>query len=175
MRSSAPTLGAFRFQSITTQEFLDFLEARLPGSRPGRERSSSSMRRPAGRRAEAAIAAPRAASRFEVGTENPAELLVVLQALAPDSPRVRELDARFGLADRRSLELRHTSVLLQLRAGAPEAVDSARRILLASGRMRYLRPLYTELARRAPGGGAADLPGGRAGTTTSPGPQSKAC
>src|SRR6266446_5754627 len=119
-------LGAFRFQSITTQEFLDFLDAPgLPADAP----------KPRSRRLEQLRA-------FEVEPENPAELLVVLQALAPDSPRVRELDARFGLANRRSLELRHTFVLLQLRAGAPEAVDAARRILLASGRMRYLRPLY---------------------------------
>jgi len=144
-------LGAFRFQSITTQEFLDFLEARLPGL-ASRARALEFIDAP-GLPADA----PRPRSRrleqlraFEVEPENPAELLVVLQALAPDSPRVRELDARFGLADRRSLELRHTFVLLQLRAGAPEAVDSARRILLASGRMRYLRPLYTELARRHP-------------------------
>jgi aminopeptidase N len=144
-------LGAFRFQSVTTQEFLDFLEARLPGL-ASRARALEFIDAP-GLPADA----PRPRSRrleqlraFEVEPENPAELLVVLQALAPDSPRVRELDARFGLADRRSLELRHTFVLLQLRAGAPEAVDSARRILLASGRMRYLRPLYTELARRHP-------------------------
>jgi leukotriene-A4 hydrolase len=144
-------LGAFRFQSITTQEFLDFLEARLPGL-ASRARALEFIDVP-GLPADA----PKPRSRrleqlraFEVEPENPAELLVVLQALAPDSPRVRELDARFGLANRRSLELRHTFVLLQLRAGAPEAVDAARRILLASGRMRYLRPLYTELARRHP-------------------------
>jgi len=144
-------LGAFRFQSVTTQEFLDFLEARLPGL-ASRARALEFIDAP-GLPADA----PRPRSRrleqlraFEVEPENPAELLVVLQALAPDSPRVRELDARFGLANRRSLELRHTFVLLQLRAGAPEAVDAARRILLASGRMRYLRPLYTELARRHP-------------------------
>jgi len=144
-------LGAFRFQSVTTQEFLDFLEARLPGL---------------ARRAQALefidapglpAAAPQPRSRrleqlraFEVEPENPAELLVVLQAISPDSPRLRELEARFGLANRRSLELRHTFVLLQLRAGAPEAVDAARRIVLETGRMRYLRPLYTELARRDP-------------------------
>ena len=144
-------LGAFRFQSITTQEFLDFLEARLPGL-ASRARALEFIDSP-GLPADA----PQPRSRrleqlraFEVEPENPAELLVVLQALPPDSPRVRELDARFGLANRRSLELRHTFVLLQLRAGAPEAVEAARRILLASGRMRYLRPLYTELARRHP-------------------------
>jgi len=144
-------LGAFRFQSITTQEFLDFLEARLPGL-ASRARALEFIDAP-GLPADA----PQPRSRrleqlraFEVEPESPAELLVVLQALPPDSPRVRELDARFGLANRRSLELRHTFVLLQLRAGAPEAVEAARRILLASGRMRYLRPLYTELARRHP-------------------------
>ena len=144
-------LGAFRFQSITTQEFLDFLEARLPGL-ASRARALEFIDAP-GLPADA----PQPRSRrleqlraFEVEPANPAELLVVLQALAPDSPRLRELDARFGLANRRSLELRHIFVLLQLRAGAPEAVDAARRILLASGRMRYLRPLYTELARRHP-------------------------
>jgi leukotriene-A4 hydrolase len=144
-------LGAFRFQSITTQEFLDFLEARLPGL-ASRARALDFIDAP-GLPADA----PKPRSRrleqlraFEVEPENPAELLVVLQALAPDSPRLRELDARFGLANRSSLELRHTFVLLQLRAGAPEAVEAARRILLASGRMRYLRPLYTELARRHP-------------------------
>ncbi len=144
-------LGEFRFQSITTQEFLDFLEARLPGL-ASRARALEFIDAP-GLPADA----PQPRSRrleqlraFEVEPANPAELLVVLQALAPDSPRLRELDARFGLANRRSLELRHTFVLLQLRAGAPEAVDAARRILLASGRMRYLRPLYTELARRHP-------------------------
>src|SRR3989475_1649964 len=144
-------LGVFRFQSITTQEFLDFLEARLPGL-ASRARALEFIDAP-GLPADA----PQPRSRrleqlraFEVEPANPAELLVVLQALAPDSPRLRELDARFGLANRRSLELRHTFVLLQLRAGAPEAVDAARRILLEPGRMRYLRPLYTELARRHP-------------------------
>jgi len=144
-------LGAFRFQSITTQEFLDFLEARLPGL-ASRARALEFIDAPG-----LPACAPQPRSRrleqlraFEVEPENPAELLVVLQALPPDSPRVRELDARFDLANRRSLELRHTFVLLQLRAGAPEAVEAARRILVASGRMRYLRPLYTELARRHP-------------------------
>src|SRR6267143_936997 len=144
-------LGAFRFQSITTQEFLDFLEARLPGL-ASRARALEFIDAPG-----LPACAPQPRSRrleqlraFEVEPENPAELLVVLQALPPDSPRVRELDERFDLANRRSLELRHTFVLLQLRAGAPEAVEAARRILVASGRMRYLRPLYTELARRHP-------------------------
>jgi leukotriene-A4 hydrolase len=142
-------LGAFRFQSIVTQQFLDFLEARLPGvaDRAGALEFIDGPGLPAG--------APQPRSRrldqlraLAVEPENPTELLVYLQALAPDAARLRELDARFGLSTRLSLELRHTFVLLQLRAGMEGAVDAARRILLQTGRMRYLRPLYTELAQR---------------------------
>ena len=79
---------------------------------------------------------------------NPTELLVLLQATAPDAAKLRDLDARWDLSHRKSLELRHTFVLLQLRAGMPEGVDAARRVLLETGRMRYLRPIYSELARR---------------------------
>jgi leukotriene-A4 hydrolase len=144
-------LGMFRFQSITTQEFLDFLEAQLPGlaaragalefiDQPGLPPDAPQPRSARVERLRCGEAEP----------GDPTELLVVLQAFAPDVTKLRELDARYGLSDRRSLELRHAFVLLQLRAGAPEAVDAARRVLLETGRMRYLRPLYTELARRHP-------------------------
>src|SRR5207253_3306414 len=79
----------------------------------------------------------------------PAELLVYLQALPPlDPATIKALDALFGLSERRSLELRHTFVLAQLRAGmAAEGAAAARRVLGETGRMKYLRPLFTELAR----------------------------
>src|SRR6266478_6132296 len=78
-------LGVFRFQSITTQEFLDFLEARLPGL-ASRARALEFIDAP-GLPADA----PQPRSRrleqlraFEVEPANPAELLGVLQALATD-------------------------------------------------------------------------------------------
>src|SRR5207248_5296662 len=86
--------------------------------------------------------------RGEVEPRNPTELLVVLQSAPADEAKLRELDARWGLSQRRSLELRHNFVLLQIRAGMPEAVEAARRVLLETGRMRYLRPIYTALAQR---------------------------
>lgn len=139
-------LGAFRFQSIVTQQFLDFLELRLPGlaaragaldfiDAPGLPADAPQPRSVRLERLRAGAAEP----------ENPTELLVVLQSVAPDAALLRELDARWGLSSRRSLELRHTFVLLQLRAGVEGAVDAARRIALETGRMRYLRPIYTEL------------------------------
>jgi leukotriene-A4 hydrolase len=144
-------LGKFRFQSITTDDFLQFLEMELPGlaaragalefiDRPGLPDDAPQPRSARLEALRSAGAEPR----------NPTELLVVLQATAPDATRLRELDSRWDLSRRKSLELRHTFVLLQLRAGMPEAVDAARRVVLETGRMRYLRPIYTELARRDP-------------------------
>jgi len=144
-------LAAFRFQSIATQDFLDFLEARLPGlaARAGALQMIDGPGLPAD--------APRPRSarleqlrRGEAEPATPAELLVLLQGLTPDAAKVREVDARFGISRRRSLELRQALVLVMLRAGMPEAVEAARRIVLETGRMKYLRPLYTELSRRDP-------------------------
>ena len=79
----------------------------------------------------------------------PTELLVFLQSL-PELPAevCGQLDALLGLSRRRSLELRHTFVLVQLRAGVEAGREAARRVLRETGRMKYLRPIYTELARR---------------------------
>jgi leukotriene-A4 hydrolase len=144
-------LAAFRFQSVDTQQFLDALEAHLPGlaDRAGALEFIDQPGLPA------SAPRPRSARLEELrsGAREPAdatELLVVVQSAPADPGRLRELDARWGLSQRRSLELRHNFVLLQLRAGMPDAVDAARRVLLETGRMRYLRPLYTELTRRDP-------------------------
>ena len=144
-------LGRFRFQSITTDQFLGFLEAELPGvaAQAGALEYIDGPGVPEG--------APQSRSarleqlrRGEVEPRNPTELLVVLQSAPADPAKLRELDARWGLSQRRSLELRHNFVLLQIRAGMPEAEEAARRVLLETGRMRYLRPIYTALAHRDP-------------------------
>jgi leukotriene-A4 hydrolase len=156
-------LEKFRFHSIETDDFLRLLRERLPGlaerasakrwlDEPGlpedapRPRSArlDELRRMASRVAEGVLPDENTAVRM-----NPTELLVFLQALPELSPDVcRQLDALLGLSRRRSLDLRHTFVLAQLRAGVPDGREAARRVLRESGRMKYLRPLYTELARR---------------------------
>lgn len=156
-------LDRFRFQSIVTDDFLRLLRERLPGvaeranarrwidepglpddaPRPRSERLDE-LRQMAGRAGEGVLPDENAAVRM-----NPTELLVFLQALPELSPEVcGQLDSLLGLSRRRSLDLRHTFVLVQLRAGVPEGREAARRVLLESGRMKYLRPVYTELARR---------------------------
>jgi leukotriene-A4 hydrolase len=120
-------------------------EPGLPDDAP-RPRSArlDELRRMASRAAEGVLPDENTALRM-----NPTELLVFLQALPELTPDVcRQLDALLGLSRRRSLDIRHTFVLTQLRAGAPEGREAARRVLRESGRMKYLRPLYTELARR---------------------------
>ncbi|HZX97283.1 MAG TPA: leukotriene A4 hydrolase C-terminal domain-containing protein [Myxococcales bacterium] len=142
-------LENFRFQSITTQEFLDFLEARLPGL-AARARALEFIDKP-GLPPDAPIPrSPRLTQlrRGEAEPQNPTELLAWLHSAQLDAARLREVDARYGLSTRRSLELRHTFVLLQLRAGVPEGIEGARRVALETGRMKYLRPVFTELARR---------------------------
>ncbi|HYV65035.1 MAG TPA: leukotriene A4 hydrolase C-terminal domain-containing protein, partial [Myxococcales bacterium] len=77
------------------------------------------------------------------------ELLLFLQSVPELTPEVCEqLDSLLGLSRRRSLELRHAFALVQLRAGVEAGRDAARRLLRETGRIKYLRPVYTELARR---------------------------
>ncbi len=149
-------LSKFRFQSIATQDFLDLLEAELPGlaaqarvldwiDQPGLPADAPRPQSPRLRelqRLAAAAEEPR-------GALPPTELLVYLQALPVLTPaQCAALDRRFELSSRQSLELRQTFVLAQLRAGAPDAVPAARRVLAETGRMKFLRPLFGELAKR---------------------------
>jgi len=156
-------LERFRFQSIVTDDFLRFLDERLPGvsaragatrwiDGPGlppdaprpQSRRLDELREMARRVGEGVLPDENAAVRLQ-----PTELLVFLQSLPELPPEVcDQLDSLLGLSRRRSLELRHTFVLVQLRAGALAGREAARRVLRETGRMKYLRPVYTELARR---------------------------
>ena len=149
-------MSKFRFQSITTQQFLDFLEERMPGlaarahalewiDQPGlpedapRPRSAKLLD----------LQALAASGGLPLTALTPTELLVYLQTLPASlsAEALQTLDARFGLSARKSLELRHTFVLAALRAGLPGAVEAARRVALETGRMKYLRPIYQQLAK----------------------------
>ena len=148
-------LDEFRFRSITTEHFLDFLDERLPGLS---ERADALIWiDEAGVPADAPRpVSPRLgelqtlAQSGELPAQlTPTELLVYLQALPPSLPAAKLLgiDARFSLSQRKSLELRHTFVLAQLRAGMPDAIEGARRVARETGRMKYLRPIYQQLAK----------------------------
>jgi leukotriene-A4 hydrolase len=149
-------LRRFRFQSIDTNDFLATLAELLPGV-AARVDAARWIDGP-GLPPDAPV--PVSARLTELqklaragnlpGLLAPTELLVYLQALPQpvDLKLLAALDAQFGLSVRKSLELRHTFVLAQLRAGLPEAVEGLRRVVSETGRMKYLKPLYSELARR---------------------------
>ena len=165
-------IDRFRFRSIVTDDFLALLEERLPGlaqsaevlrwiDQPGlpaqaphpRSTRLHELRALAARAATGEVPSAEEAQRL-----TPTELLVFLQSLPLlAAGTCAALDALFGLSNRRSLELRHNFVLAQLRAGAPGSVAAARRILLETGRMKYLRPLYRELLKRPETAAAAAL------------------
>ena len=151
-------LRRFRFQSIDTNDFLKTLLELLPGI-AARVDAALWIDGP-GLPPDAPV--PVSAKLTELqklaragsmpGLLAPTELLVYLQAL-PQPAEVKllaALDAQFGLSGRKSLELRHTFVLAQLRAGLPEAMEGMRRVVSETGRMKYLKPLYAELARKDP-------------------------
>jgi len=148
-------LDRFRFQSLATQDFLDFLEERLPGvaeranvlryvDGPGVPDDA-----PVARAARLDELLAMAAKNEVPAQADPTELLLYLHALrTPSLATCDEVEARYRIRARRSLELRTAFAVAQLRAGMPEGVAEARKIALAIGRMKFLRALYTELQSR---------------------------
>jgi len=148
-------LDRFRFQSLATQDFLDFLEERLPGviERAGVLQYVDGPGIPDDApvaRAERLDELLAMAARNEVPAQaDPTELLLYLHALRTPSPATcEEIEARYRIRSRRSLELRTAFAVAQLRAGMPEGIAEARKIALAIGRMKFLRALYTEMQSR---------------------------
>ncbi len=158
-------LAAHRFGSVTTQDFLDQLERELPGltERAGvlqfldqpdvpefapRARSLRLEQIQRLAREAAASAMPSAA---EASALTPTELQLFLQSLPAtlEVAACAQLRALLSPQDRRSLEIQVAWLTAALRAGDPLAPAEAARVVSQTGRMKYLRPLYSELAAKA--------------------------
>ncbi|MGE5126809.1 MAG: M1 family metallopeptidase [Betaproteobacteria bacterium] len=153
----------FRFTSITSEEFLAFLEQQLPGVaatvdahawlyEPGLPGNAPVFRSP---RKDALVAL---AAGFEQGARptpaqiagwSPAETLVYLQNL----PRVLDrrgcawLDEALSLTGRGNYEILVEWLTVAAASDYEPVFDRLREVLLQVGRMKYLRPLYTALGR----------------------------
>ena len=160
-------LQQHRFQSVTSDDFLQTLGAELPELHV---RDAAGVLSPwiaewldgAGLAADAPKpASPRLAELRALADDAgrghlppqglaPNELLLFLQALpaATGADQCAALDRHLGLRGRRSLELRCAFLVAALRAGAPGAAAQAQHVLLETGRMKFLRPLYGALAAR---------------------------
>ena len=156
-------MARFRFTSITTEEFLAFLDERLPGLaarvdarawlyEPGLPANAPAFR---SARLEALV---RLASEFPRGelpsTEaasgwSPAELLVYLQNLPREIDRegCAWLDRALSLTGRGNHEILVEWLTIAAGSDYEPAFPRLRDVLLRVGRMKYLRPLYGAMGR----------------------------
>jgi aminopeptidase N len=151
-------LDTFRFQSITTADFEAHFEAALPGvlarvdarrwlDGPGlpenapRPQSNQLERieRLGGAAPTAAMASAWSATEWQLYLES---------VPRPASTELcRTLDDQFGLTRSTNHEVLVSWLVLALRSGYHAVLPRVEEVLASVGRMKYLRPLYVELAR----------------------------
>jgi leukotriene A-4 hydrolase/aminopeptidase len=158
-------MDAFRFTSITTEQFCSFVGAKLPGAleavnarayldKPGMPDTAPEFRSvqldtltvlaeswPDGGRPSA----------FQIASWKPTELLVFLQKLPRKLTHAdcAWLDEHFQLMGRGNYEILVEWLTLAANADYEPAFPRIREVLLRVGRMKYLRPLYGALGLHA--------------------------
>lgn len=151
-------VGLFRFQSLTTEQFLDFVARELPGAleKVNADRWVNGAGIPDG--------APRATSakleRLEslrsrapddatAKTWTPTEWQLYLEALPrpPSRELCEELQRRFGLTSSTNMEVLVSWLEVAVEAGL-DVTDRVDEVLGSVGRMKYLKPLYSALSSR---------------------------
>jgi len=160
-------MDAFRFTSITTEQFCSFVEAKLPGAletvnarayldQPGLPDTSPEFRSvqldTLSVLAERWVEGARP-STHQIGSWKPAELQVYLQKL-PRSLSQADcawLDGHFQLMGRGNHEILVEWLTLAAAADYEPAFPRIREVLLRVGRMKYLRPLYGALGQHPRG------------------------
>lgn len=154
-------MDAFRFTSITTEQFCAFVESKLPGAleavdarayldRPGMPDTAPEFRS-AQLDGLTALAQGWAAggrpSAEQIAAWKPSELLVYLQKLPRELSHAdcAWLDGHFQLTGRGNHEILVEWLTLAAAADYEPAFPRIREVLLRVGRMKYLRPLYGAL------------------------------
>jgi leukotriene-A4 hydrolase len=153
----------FRFTSITTEEFLAFLEEELPGvaatvegeewlHKPGMP-ANAPVFRSASLEALTALAlgwnTGARATRQQIAQWSPNERLVYLQHLPRqlDEFSCRWLDATLQLTPQGNYEILVEWLTIALASDYEPVFPRAREVLTTVGRMKYLRPLYGALGQ----------------------------
>ena len=155
-------MDRFRFTSITTEEFVMFLEAELPGvakrvdadawlHRPGMPAGAPvfrSARLDALRVLAQGWAGGARPDPSETAGWNANELLLYLQHLPRplDESSCRWLDARFALTRQGNYEILVEWLTIAAASDYEPVFPRIREVLTSVGRMKYLRPLYGALA-----------------------------
>ncbi len=158
-------INAFRFTSITTEEFLAFLEQELPGAaaavnadawlyRPGMPDNApifKSEQLDDLVAAAEAFAAGKLPSPQQLADWDSSELLVFLQSLPRrlDHASLDWLDQNLRLTRRGNYEILVEWLTIAAGSDYEPVFERVREVLLEVGRMKYLRPLYSALGKHA--------------------------
>ncbi len=156
-------IATFRFQSITTDEFLAFLEDRLPGvyaqvdgpawvdgpDMPANEHPIASAKVdsirelaagwPDGARPDAATVEAWSSDEWQLYLQD------LPRTLGEDE--CRWLDESFGLTARGNYEILVEWLTIAAGSGYAPALPRVREVLTDVGRMKYLKPLYSALMK----------------------------
>jgi len=158
-------LAKFRFTSITTEDFVAFLDADLPGAgaRVGAREWLYGVGMPANApvfRSDRLAALTALAEGFtggarptppQVAAWTPPEMLVYLQHLPRElgANACAWLDANLALSGRGNHELLVEWLVIAAGSDYEPVFGRVREVLSRVGRMKYLRPLYGALGRHA--------------------------
>ncbi len=158
----------FAFQSITTQDFLNYLNANLPQVRakipieewikqPGVPASAPKISSDAFATVEAEAkawsAGTKAASALATKDWTTQEWLHFLRALPASVKKAKlaELDKQFHLTDSGNIEITAQWLLMAIRNQYEPAYAKLDKVLMTVGRRKIVKPLYEELAKSEPG------------------------
>ena len=154
-------MGMFRFTSITSEEFQDFLEERLPGV--AKEVGLDTWLHGTGMPANAPVFRSKAledltslASGWAMGTRpsasqiagwKPVEMLIYLQNLPREVDRAscEWLDSKMSLTGRGNYEILVEWLSIAAGSDYEPVFPRVREVLTRVGRMKYVRPLYKAL------------------------------
>jgi leukotriene A-4 hydrolase/aminopeptidase len=156
-------MDRYRFKSLTTEEFLQFLESKLPGTaekvgaqrwlyEPGMPDNAPVFRSPALDEIETLAKGwedGKRPTKEQIANWNPSEMLIYLQNLPRqlDEPACKWLDAHLKLMNRGNYEILVEWLTIAAGSDYEPAFERIREVLMRVGRMKYLRPLYTALGK----------------------------
>ena len=158
-------IDAFRFTSITTEQFCAFVEAKLPGAmaavnapayldQPGMPKTAPTFRSAQldalTALADSWVKGGRPSAQ-QIAAWKPSELQVYLQKLPRQLTQedCAWLDEHFQLMGRGNYEILVEWLTLAVAADYEPAFPRIKEVLLRVGRMKYLRPLYGALGQHA--------------------------
>ncbi len=162
----------FAFESVTTAEAIDYLKKALldkhpdlaaeipleewldaPGLPKSAPKAVSPVLNETRKFAQAWSANRVSLDRVSEDDWNTQQRLYFLDSLPPNIgfEKMRELDQQFDVTESKNAEIIYRWLLLAIRNGYDPAYQRLQKFLTTVGRIIYVKPLYEELAKTAPG------------------------